>query len=154
MDLDVEAPASFPDATNVRLPGSSRPGASFLAESRFRFGALVAILRTDDLAFKTRFLRIFSDCLEPANSHSGRPSATLEVVAWYPGSDQVFAEILPRHGGADVASLSIIFPELLKIPAAPHATDDWQLFARGCDAHRAVVAVRESRMVFDRLSKE
>ena len=118
-----------------------------LAESHFRFGSLRACLRTDEPEFRTRFLRIFSDCLEPEGPAPAAP-VVLQVAASTPGHD-VVAEISLHEGRADPAALTMLFPELRELAPRHDTAGTWTLLARGADP-RPAISMCADRVVLDR----
>src|SRR5260221_9972057 len=121
---------------------------AFLAESHFRFGSLRTCLRTDDEEFRDRFLRIFSDCLEPEDAASTAPPVVLEVAASI-SAKEIIAEISLHEGRSDSAALTMLFPELRELPPPHGSAENAKTFARPGDAH-PVISMDADRLVLDR----
>lgn len=129
-------------AHRVRRPAYSQ-------EFFFRFGSLRVRLRSDDVAFSTRFARIFHDCRESPGLDSDGVRADLDVRSSGTGN-AVVAEISDHDCSATTDVLRAFFPELDLVRAEGKGEEGWHLFANSADHRRVVVAARGNELVLDR----
>jgi hypothetical protein len=136
--LPPEADAS---GRSFELPSSALPCAGL-----FRFGRLIASVRTNDAEFARRFARIFADCQE--REAPTAPACALEVFL-PPQGERVFARIA-GHGLFDAEAARALLPgvaieahgEHLAVPR----TCAWPIFFAHYFVHH--VMARQPEMLF------
>ena len=139
----------IPDWAFLESSGQSVHRPEVFTESYFKFGSVSACIRTNDVEFRTRFLRIFSDCLEPPDRARGTLNTILEVDTSR-ASEWVHADISRHAEFFDPHALPLIFPELQCSSLAHDVTEDWQLFCRKLDPGRPAIAIRGNQLLLSR----
>lgn len=125
------------------------PPPSFLPASFFRFGRRTASVVTNDAAFQERFLKFFSDCLEPPEDRPGQSVVRLEITNSR-SSDSVTAEYSEHDGDIETAVLEMLFPETRLTIADCAPANGWRVHASRDRPSQPILAARGGRLILSK----